>query len=115
MARQVVGTAHVSKDSVDDVTKAIRLLQPDAVLLELCDDRRAILHMNVNKPPRCTEKHTCEVVGAAAAAPAEGAAAPEPEAADTWVCKGLGLIYSHAHAHLTSMCVYGHTAASTCL
>jgi pheromone shutdown-related protein TraB len=35
----LVGTAHVSKQSVEDVRRAIELIQPDTVAVELCESR----------------------------------------------------------------------------
>ncbi|NLY41522.1 MAG: TraB family protein, partial [Desulfovibrionales bacterium] len=35
----LVGTAHVSKDSVDDVRRTIELVQPDSICVELCQAR----------------------------------------------------------------------------
>ena len=35
----LVGTAHISKKSVDEVTKAIETYQPDVVAVELCQRR----------------------------------------------------------------------------
>ncbi|MCP4717486.1 MAG: TraB family protein, partial [Deltaproteobacteria bacterium] len=35
----LVGTAHVSKESVDDVGRAVAAVQPDAVCVELCEAR----------------------------------------------------------------------------
>lgn len=35
----VIGTAHVSKVSVEEVYRAIYLIQPDTVVLELCGQR----------------------------------------------------------------------------
>ncbi|XP_065836357.1 traB domain-containing protein-like [Oscarella lobularis] len=39
----VVGTAHFSKESCEDVAKTINVVQPDIVLLELCASRSGIL------------------------------------------------------------------------
>eukprot|EP00743_Colponemidia_sp_Colp-15_P003730 GILK01004024.1.p1 GENE.GILK01004024.1~~GILK01004024.1.p1 ORF type:complete len:319 (-),score=47.60 GILK01004024.1:20-940(-) len=39
----LVGTAHVSPESVRDVFKTIELVKPDTILIELCSDRRMIL------------------------------------------------------------------------
>lgn len=39
----VVGTAHFSRQSAEDVRKTISLKQPQTVVLELCQDRRMIL------------------------------------------------------------------------
>ena len=40
----LVGTAHVSKESADDVRRAIHAHKPNVVALELCEARRAMLH-----------------------------------------------------------------------
>jgi len=39
----LLGTAHVSKKSAQDVANAIRILKPDTIVLELCASRSAIL------------------------------------------------------------------------
>lgn len=39
----VVGTAHFSKESIEDVRQVIRTKRPDAVVLELCQDRKMLL------------------------------------------------------------------------
>lgn len=39
----IVGTAHFSQDSVDDVKRTIRTVRPNVVVLELCQDRQVIL------------------------------------------------------------------------
>ena len=44
----LVGTAHVSKESVDDVRKTIESIRPDSVCVELC---RARFKTMVEKPP----------------------------------------------------------------
>jgi pheromone shutdown protein TraB len=38
----IIGTAHISDESASDVRKAIRMLQPQQVLIELCSSRVAI-------------------------------------------------------------------------
>ena len=40
----LVGTAHFSVESVEDVRSTIRRSRPDVVVLELCQDRQLILH-----------------------------------------------------------------------
>lgn len=40
----LVGTAHFSVESIEDVRSTIRQSKPDAVVLELCPDRQLILH-----------------------------------------------------------------------
>ncbi len=42
----LVGTAHFSKESNEDVAQVVRLTQPDAVLLELCPGRTDILRLD---------------------------------------------------------------------
>lgn len=42
----VVGTAHFSKDSVDDVRSTITRVRPQAVVLELCQERQMLLHFS---------------------------------------------------------------------
>lgn len=43
----IVGTAHVSRGSVQDVAQAIETLRPDTVCVELCEPRyRAIVHQD---------------------------------------------------------------------
>uniref|UniRef100_A0A8C4WY09 TraB domain containing n=1 Tax=Eptatretus burgeri TaxID=7764 RepID=A0A8C4WY09_EPTBU len=42
----LVGTAHFSKESIQDVTKTIRALQPDVVVVELCRFRVSMLSLN---------------------------------------------------------------------
>lgn len=45
----IVGTAHFSKNSQDDVAKTIELTQPDVVVVELCSSRVGILQLNEEK------------------------------------------------------------------
>ncbi|BDA46100.1 TraB domain-containing protein [Coccomyxa sp. Obi] len=50
----IVGTAHVSTQSCEDVKRVIRLVKPEVVFLELCVERRGILTMTkqeVQAPP----------------------------------------------------------------
>jgi len=42
----IIGTAHFSTQSHDDVTTTIRAVEPDVVMVELCDSRKAILSMD---------------------------------------------------------------------
>ena len=42
----LVGTAHFSKESCEDVKRVIEATQPDIVMLELCKARTNILHMD---------------------------------------------------------------------
>ena len=39
----IVGTAHVSDESVDDVKRAVRAIQPDLLMVELCPQRAQLL------------------------------------------------------------------------
>lgn len=39
----LVGTAHFSRESIQDVRRTITLIRPEVVLLELCNDRKAML------------------------------------------------------------------------
>lgn len=39
----LVGTAHISRASCEDVRQVIRAIQPEVVMLELCPERRAVL------------------------------------------------------------------------
>ena len=39
----LVGTAHVSAQSADDVRRVVRAVQPDAVVVELCRSRQALM------------------------------------------------------------------------
>lgn len=41
----ILGTAHVSQQSADDVTRLIAAVQPDAVVVELCKSRTGVLHV----------------------------------------------------------------------
>lgn len=40
----IVGTSHVSEESAKDVDLVINTVQPDAVIIELCKGRSAILY-----------------------------------------------------------------------
>ena len=42
----LVGTAHFSEESQEDVAKTIQRVQPDVVMLELCKSRMNILHLD---------------------------------------------------------------------
>jgi len=42
----LVGTAHFSTQSHDDVSTTIRAVEPDVVMVELCDSRKSILSMD---------------------------------------------------------------------
>jgi hypothetical protein len=41
----ILGTAHVSQQSADDVSQLIAAVQPDAVVVELCKSRTAVLQV----------------------------------------------------------------------
>lgn len=45
----LIGTAHFSKESQEDVRRTIQATQPDVVMLELCSERLAILAMDEEK------------------------------------------------------------------
>ena len=42
----VIGTAHFSKESQEDVASVMRIVRPDVVVLELCKSRTNILQMD---------------------------------------------------------------------
>lgn len=42
----ILGTAHVSSHSCDDVAQLIRAVRPEVVIVELCTERRPILNMD---------------------------------------------------------------------
>jgi len=42
----LIGTAHFSKESCDDVSRIIQAVQPDIVMVELCKQRTNILHLD---------------------------------------------------------------------
>ena len=42
----VIGTAHFSKESQEDVASVMRKVRPDVVVLELCKSRTNILQMD---------------------------------------------------------------------
>ena len=39
----IIGTAHLSNESAEDARRLIELVEPDAVLVELCDQRAGML------------------------------------------------------------------------
>mmetsp|Transcript_5957 Transcript_5957/g.13160 ORF Transcript_5957/g.13160 Transcript_5957/m.13160 type:complete len:329 (+) Transcript_5957:120-1106(+) len=45
----LLGTAHVSQESCDDASDLIRSVRPPAVFLELCEQRRGVLHDEVKE------------------------------------------------------------------
>lgn len=42
----LVGTAHFSKESQDDVVRTIQMVRPNVVMVELCKSRTSILHLD---------------------------------------------------------------------
>ncbi|PRP88990.1 traB domain-containing protein isoform 1 [Planoprotostelium fungivorum] len=48
----IVGTAHVSARSAEDVAKVIRIVRPDTIVLELCNNRAGLLLSNQNTAPQ---------------------------------------------------------------
>lgn len=61
----VIGTAHVSKHSVDEVTAAIAALRPDCVLLELCGGREQMIErVDIATPPTLDQMMTSIADGA---------------------------------------------------
>lgn len=42
----LIGTAHISEKSADDVDKLISTLKPDTVMIELCKSRISLLNVN---------------------------------------------------------------------
>jgi len=42
----LIGTAHFSKESCEDVARVIQAVQPDVVMVELCKSRTNILHLD---------------------------------------------------------------------
>ncbi|KAL4427745.1 hypothetical protein ABPG75_001834 [Micractinium tetrahymenae] len=51
----VLGTAHVSADSCDDVTALIRAVKPQVVLIELCSERKPVLTLDKLREPSLGE------------------------------------------------------------
>jgi len=47
----LIGTAHVSAKSAEDVAKVIRAVRPDTIVLELCNSRAGLLLSNQNTTP----------------------------------------------------------------
>lgn len=47
----LVGTAHISRASCDDVRTVIRAVQPDIVMIELCPERRFMLQSSAAIKP----------------------------------------------------------------
>ncbi|KAF7637040.1 hypothetical protein Mgra_00003429 [Meloidogyne graminicola] len=62
----LVGTAHFSKESCEDVCKTIQLTQPDYVMVELCSSRIQILSMDeetlLKEAAALTRKKMLEIV-----------------------------------------------------
>jgi len=50
----LVGTAHVSNKSAEDVAKVIRIVRPDTIVLELCNARAGLL-LGANQVPKENE------------------------------------------------------------
>lgn len=47
----LVGTAHISRASCDDVRTVIRAVKPDIVMIELCPERRFMLQSSATLKP----------------------------------------------------------------
>uniref|UniRef100_A0A915N6P0 TraB domain-containing protein n=1 Tax=Meloidogyne javanica TaxID=6303 RepID=A0A915N6P0_MELJA len=62
----LVGTAHFSKESCEDVCKTVQLTQPDFVMVELCSSRIQILSMDedtlLKEAAALTKKKMLEIV-----------------------------------------------------
>lgn len=58
----LVGTAHFSQESKDDVAKVIRAVQPDIVILELCQARTGLLEMDEHTVMEEAKKISMEVI-----------------------------------------------------
>lgn len=56
----LVGTAHFSKESQEDVVRTIRAVQPDVLMLELCKGRMNVLHMDEETVMREAENMSTE-------------------------------------------------------
>ena len=54
----IIGTAHVSQVSVDDVKNVIEIIQPDTVVVELCEAR----HEAINNPNKWESMNIFEVI-----------------------------------------------------
>lgn len=54
----VIGTAHVSQKSVEDVENVINTIEPDSVVVELCASR----HETLNNPDRWNNMNVFEVI-----------------------------------------------------
>ena len=52
----LIGTAHVSKESIDEVTQTIKSLNPDCVAIEL-DEKRADSIQNAEKYSKIKIRH----------------------------------------------------------
>ncbi|PSC74860.1 traB domain-containing -like [Micractinium conductrix] len=51
----ILGTAHVSAESCEDVTTLIRAVKPQVVLIELCSERRPVLSLDKIREPSLGE------------------------------------------------------------
>ena len=58
----VVGTAHFSKESCEDVASVIQAVKPDIVVLELCKARTSVLHLDEEKSLELAKELTLEKV-----------------------------------------------------
>jgi len=56
----LVGTAHFSQESNEDVAKVIRAVQPDVVVLELCKARTTVLHLDEERSLELAQNLTLE-------------------------------------------------------
>jgi len=58
----LVGTAHFSKESNEDVAAVIQAVKPDIVVLELCKARTSVLHLDEEKSLELAKELTLEKV-----------------------------------------------------
>jgi len=58
----LVGTAHFSKESNEDVAAVIQAVKPDIVVLELCKARTSVLHLDEEKSLELAQQLTLEKV-----------------------------------------------------
>lgn len=58
----LVGTAHFSKESNEDVAAVIQAVKPDFVVLELCKARTSVLHLDEEKSLELAKELTLEKV-----------------------------------------------------
>jgi len=57
----ILGTAHVSRESCDDAARLINLIKPDFVLVELCEERQAILTVETRTEVRYTSETSTDI------------------------------------------------------